>query len=359
VPFHTAMIFVLWEFHLKNNVLSPGLTRFNSFLNYWHMPLLFLLSGAGTWFALEFRSGREYAKERFLRLFVPLVFGMLAIVPPQMYVERLWRHQFSGSFFRFWPSVLTTGPYPQGNLSWHHLWFMLYLFLFSMIALPLFLSLKSERGRPGLAKLEAWFGKGRRILLPFVIFSGGQIAFGSTWPNGDQNLIHDLDNFSLHFLMFVVGFILFSGDGYRRAFERNRAAGLAIGAVISGGLITTEIIGVDPSKLNIVLIIGMLGLRGLCTWCWLVAFLGYGSLRLNFTNSVRVYAAEAALPFYIMHQTVILILGYRVIQLDASIPVKYTTIVVLTYIITLLLYDLLVKRIRILRFLFGMRINKK
>lgn len=85
VPFHTGMIFVPWDFHIKNAELSGPLTDFNSFIHIWHMPLLFFLSGAGTWFALGFRSARQYVVERTRRLFIPLVFGTFVIVPPQTY----------------------------------------------------------------------------------------------------------------------------------------------------------------------------------------------------------------------------------------------------------------------------------
>src|SRR5512140_3140440 len=90
-PFHTARIFDVWEaFYAKNAEVSAPLTYgIIGFLNQWHMPLFFLLAGASTWFALGFRSGKAYAVERFKRLFVPLVFGLLVIIPPQAYLARL------------------------------------------------------------------------------------------------------------------------------------------------------------------------------------------------------------------------------------------------------------------------------
>ena len=89
IPFHTARIFDFWEpNYVKNGDLSAGLSFLIAFLAVWNMPLLFLLAGSASGYALEFRSGTAYLKERFKRLFIPLVFGVLVIVPPQAYIAR-------------------------------------------------------------------------------------------------------------------------------------------------------------------------------------------------------------------------------------------------------------------------------
>ena len=83
IPFHTARLFDFWEpNYVKNAELSAGLTYQIAFIGPWHMPLLFLLAGAATWYALDFRSDGDYVRERFKRLLVPLAFGVLVIVPP-------------------------------------------------------------------------------------------------------------------------------------------------------------------------------------------------------------------------------------------------------------------------------------
>jgi surface polysaccharide O-acyltransferase-like enzyme len=114
--FHSARPFDEWGWHIKNGGVSGFITNILQFINIWHMPLFFLLSGSAAWFALSLRPERSFAKERVKRLFIPLVFGMAVIIPPQVYIERIFRGQFEGSYFR--------------NLSWHHLWFLAYLFVF-------------------------------------------------------------------------------------------------------------------------------------------------------------------------------------------------------------------------------------
>jgi fucose 4-O-acetylase-like acetyltransferase len=120
-------------------------------LHRWRMPLLFFISGAGTFFALQRRTYGAYAGERFRRLFIPLVFGMFVIVPPQIYIEWLFRGRFSGTYADFYPNVFGFQAYHDGGtggaFSWHHLWFICYLFFYSLLSIPVFRWLKSEAGQ--------------------------------------------------------------------------------------------------------------------------------------------------------------------------------------------------------------------
>ena len=355
VPFHTGMMFVFWPFHISNDTRSIAIQLFNEFLNTWHMPLFFFLSGAGTWYALGFRSGGAYTKERFLRLFVPLVFGMLVIVPPQVYIERLYHGQFHGSFLAFYPHVFN-GPYPKGNLSWHHLWFLSYLFLHSLIALPLFLYLRGERGRRAHERIAAFFS-GRAtvycIMIPFIFF---QLVFRSQWPNGDQNLFGDLDNFFLHWLAFVCGYVLCGAPRFWDTALQNRWVSLAGGVLCFAGFMALHgILGETYLERHLAAAAAALVLHGAATWFWLLALLGFAKKQLDFTNRFLKYAGEAALPFYILHQTVILIIAYFVLPQPWSVAAKYCFIIAAVFAGTIVIYELCVKRFAITRFLFGMR----
>ena len=125
--FHSARPFDEWGWHIKNETVSGFITSILQFINIWHMPLFFLLSGSAAWFALSLRPERSFAKERVKRLLIPLVFGMAVIIPSQVYIERIFRGQFEGSYFSFY-IVAFSGSYPEGNLSWHHLCFLLHHF---------------------------------------------------------------------------------------------------------------------------------------------------------------------------------------------------------------------------------------
>src|SRR5688500_16034020 len=124
--FHTGMLFNPWEWHIKNQETSIGFTYWMAWLHYWRMPLLLFISGAGTYLALRKRTPSEYAGERFRKLIIPLTFGMFVIVPPQIYFEHVGEYSDYGSFYK---TVFDFVPYPAGNFSWHHLWFIAYLFV--------------------------------------------------------------------------------------------------------------------------------------------------------------------------------------------------------------------------------------
>ncbi len=103
IPFHGARVFdIFTPFYVKNAELSPWLSyAVVAFLNAWQMPLLFLIAGASTWYALGSRGGGRYVGERLKRLLVPFVFGTLVIVPPQMYLALLHRVQTTASYLGY------------------------------------------------------------------------------------------------------------------------------------------------------------------------------------------------------------------------------------------------------------------
>ena len=141
---HVAMFFAPYAYYIKNDIIYPIIMLPMYFIQQWRLPILFLISGMGTFYSLSNRSKKAFAKERVIRLFLPLMIGILFIIPPQVYFERLDRDQFTGSYFDFWPSQAFIGIYPEGNISWHHLWFLGYLLLYSLLLLPAFMYLKKR-----------------------------------------------------------------------------------------------------------------------------------------------------------------------------------------------------------------------
>jgi hypothetical protein len=76
---------------------------------------------------------------------------------------------------------------------------------------------------------------------------------------------------------------------------------------------------------------------------------------LDLTNRWLRYGQEAALPFFVLHQPVIIVIAFFVVQLDASILIKLPVIVISSFLVTLGLYDFIVQRIQPLRLVFGMK----
>ena len=149
IPFHTSRVFNAGEdFYAKYRPESWGITRYwITFVAPWHMSLLFFLAGAATWLAMRHRLGGAYARERLVRLLVPFDFGLVVLIPPQgsfAMLTNTHRHDsYAGQFVYFF----THATHLNGDDSaWTpgHLWFILFLFLFSLVGLPVFLWLRNR-----------------------------------------------------------------------------------------------------------------------------------------------------------------------------------------------------------------------
>ena len=123
---------------IQNSEPSPALQVLVGFLHQFRLALLFLISGVGVCFALRRRSRAEFMRERAVRLLVPLVIRVLVVVPPMVFLEKRFIGTFDGSFLDFYPALFTKGVYPHGHLSWHHYWFITYLYLFCLLSWPIF-----------------------------------------------------------------------------------------------------------------------------------------------------------------------------------------------------------------------------
>jgi peptidoglycan/LPS O-acetylase OafA/YrhL len=314
------------------------------------MPLLFLLAGASTWFALRHRTGGQYGKERFLRLLVPLLFGLLVVIPPQIYFDLLHHNPgYDESYMQFYPRFFSTNPEGldayAGGFELGHLWFILYLFLFSLIALPLFRYLRNETGRRIIERLARYCTKsGVIFLFTLPIFLLGLTPI--RYPN------------PLYFLIFFIyGYILVSDVRFEESIDTHKSVALIVGPVSYGiwlsivAILDITVPGWVWSNINFY--------HSLVTWCALIALLGYGRQFLNFTNTFLKYYGEASYPLYILHQTFVIAVGYYVVQLNAGILVKLVIIIIATFVATIFLYDLFVRRISFMRLLFGMKKIKR
>jgi glucan biosynthesis protein C len=352
--FHSAMPYVAeWDWHLKNDATSPLMMEVNYFLSRWRMALLFLISGVGTAFALGFRPARGYLRERALRLLVPLHFGILVIVPPQIYMERLADGASYPTYLHFWPSILQGRPYPEGNTSWHHLWFVGYLFLYSVAALPLFLYLRSERGRRVRAAIEARLA-GPALYLPGLPLGIVLATLYVRW-SGPQDIVNDWGHLVYYFLFFVFGYLVAGAEGAWRWMEARRrtSLGLAIACIVVINYLRWNDVepawGYNPGNAALQM------LQGFNAWFWVLALLGFGRRLLSFRNRVLDYASEGIYPFYVLHQTVIVIVAFYVIGAPDGVWAKFWFTSAVSFALTVALYEFAVRPFRVTRFLFGMK----
>ncbi|TAL33629.1 MAG: acyltransferase [Spirochaetes bacterium] len=348
VPFHSALVFNLDPnaiVYMKDVVQSEFLVHAAGFIHRWHMPLLFFIAGAATWLALGVRTGDRYLRERVARLLVPFAFGLVALIPPMTYVHFLDRADTPG-FWRHFAGFWTLDPHDLsglgGTLTVGHLWFILFLFIFSVGALPLFARLRGVRRQVLVDRLAGWCAKPGMIL----ILPGLLLAIAAAIP-----LLGDKNPF-FYFSVFILGGVFMTDGRFRQAVDRQLKAAVALGiALVALNYLFPLQYQEEWSWQWMAL--GTLYI--LSRWVWVLVFIGAGRRLLVRTNKVLDYAAEAAYPFYILHLPVVTMVTYFVIRFETVIAVKYAVIVLVAIGLTLAVYEVFVKRIRLMRFLFGMK----
>jgi surface polysaccharide O-acyltransferase-like enzyme len=342
--FHTGMLFVGWGWHITNAETIPGLELPMDIAHRLRMPLLFLIAGAGLWFALRRRSGTALLGERTLRLLIPAAVGMLLVVPPQIYVERLVAGDWHGGYLEFvMQRVLRFDPYPAGDFSWHHLWFIVYLYAYVLILLPLVLWWRRAKG---VLKPGPWI---YALAVPLGI---NEVLLKPHFPE-THNLTSDWYIFNHYLLLTLYGVLLARTAGAWDWLRDRRRVSLGIAVALTAiGLPVLEsgIVARDTAADYFY--------ANFFTWAWLLTFLGFGRRHLSFGNKLLAWARDASYPVYILHQTVIVVIAYFVIGRSWAPWLKYGIVLVATLVISVALYELVLRRFELTRLMFGIKTQR-
>ncbi len=353
----------LMPWHINNVIKSDAVMGILLTINPWGIPLFFLVAGAGSMFALRRRSNRQFISERVNRLLIPFIVGSILLTPFQRYLEALHNGRFEGSFLSFIPEWLaelipdfwfTPGVFGDWGL---HLWFLAFLFLFSLLALPIFSWFRRDTG----GSLISWLGrlveKRGGILLFILPLALARVLVLPFVPVE----VHGWLDFVYFFLFFVVGYIFYADDRFVYAVRRDRwllfasgIAGLAAYFALSAVYGDDVVIGWGFTFVLPGSIIANLFFT-LISWGWALFVLYLAMTRLNFSNKLLVYGNETIMPFYLVHQPVIIVVSYFVVQWNVSILVKLLIIGISSLLMGLGLIELLIKPFEPMRRLFGMK----
>jgi glucan biosynthesis protein C len=356
--YHCSRFFDGGWWHVKNSTTSALVDTLKAIFDLWGMPLLFLISGASIYFALRPGGAVRFLRDRVWRLLVPLAFGILVLAPPQVYLTRLTHGEFQGSFLEFLPLYFQDWRIWDGNFAWSgvHLWYLEDLFLFTLVLLPLFAALKSQSGRQltqSLGRVSVRPGAIFLWVLPLALLLILVDPFGILRPGFSEDITR-----LLVFPPFLVyGFLVFSNGCIQQVIIGQRRIALALASALTLAMPSiSNLRGLDSNFLLFALV---MALAGLLIWSSLLAILGYGMRYLTANHRLLSYANEAVLPFYVLHQPVILLVGYFVIQLAMPIAGKYLIIAPLAFGITLGLYEFGIRRENLVRQVFGLKARKR
>jgi peptidoglycan/LPS O-acetylase OafA/YrhL len=330
--YHTMRPFDTMDWHVKNAEQSEAVTILLVSL-FWGLALFFLLAGAASALALRWRSARQYAGERLLRLAVPLVTAYLLLSPVQAFIQETHFRRYHGSllaglplFFRAEWANLRQGPdLPLIGQSPYHLWFLIFLLWFSLLGLPLLVLLR----RPGGRRLVDWLGQhsNRRgaVLLWAVPLALVHAALRAPGPGE-----HGWGEFLFFFDFFVAGAVVLADQRLVGAVRRDLLPALWLALAATMLLTVGAVMGVfdqwfgDPSYswsnagIDLALTVW--------AWAWVLVALAWGMRVARFQRPLPAEVGAAAMPFFLVHQPVILTAAFFVVQWDASIALKLPTV---------------------------------
>jgi peptidoglycan/LPS O-acetylase OafA/YrhL len=383
IVFHSAVVFASGtSWFVKDRGSSLGFTVLLLWGSLWGMPLLFVVSGMAARQALGTRSVRAFVRERLARLLVPLVVGLVVLVPPMFYLERRKQPGFDESYWRFWadflniralvPGLFLRGAWTSGGVVFDpaHLWFLGVLLLFSIMLLPVFWYL----GRPrGVAIVSRAAGLVQRHVgtvlwvaaVPMVLV---ETAFGPDVNTGGWERL-------VYAIPLLYGYLIASDRRFEVAVQRARSIALpgavAATVVLVGWAGVLRRSGIDVMSGAAA---GWSALQALAGRLWIVAILGYAGAvmtrrsadgsgiaaapdapRRARSRQLTHYANEAVLPCYLLHEPVIVATAWLIVRWHVPILGKYLLLVVLSLAGTLVVYEALIRRFRLIRPLFGMR----
>lgn len=330
IIYHVVVSFQPWAymiFFLQNRQPLPWIWNIMSMVNIWRIPLLFMVSGMGLYFAMQRRNWKQLLKDRTLRIFVPFIFGLFFICPISIYVAL----KYYGKDVAYIPNA-------------GHLWFLVNIYLYVLLLLPLLNYLKKH---PDNFILRFFGGILRR---PFGIFIMALPIIVEAWlvkPQSFPTYANTPHGFWLGMICFFIGFIFVSlKDVFWQAVAKIRRT--AIGMAFLLYLVRFFVFHFMGTPILLIAFESM---------CWMLAIFGYGSRYLNQPSGSLAYLNKAVYPVYIIHMPVQYGISYYLLPLPLPAILKLFLLLAGTFGVSLLIYEYVIRRLKWIRPLFGMKLR--
>ncbi len=311
--YHIAMLYVPFDFHVKSDHRVPGLSFPMWVVNPWRLGLLFFVSGCATRFMTARRGAGSLAAGRSWRLLLPLALGMAVVVPPQAYLELVEKAGYGQGFTTFWLTryfsfaTVCEGPRCLIMPTWNHLWFVAYLWVYTMVLAGLIAIL----GRGRQAALGGWLGRRLAgpgvVILPIVVLALFRIALHPYFPQ-IHNLVDDWYDHALYGFLFLLGYLVAHETAVWQAMSRWRWVVLGAAAILYVFVVLGRV--APPQDAGPLLTGAWRAAYGAYQWCCIVAVFGFGRLWLTADGPARRYLTDAVFTYYIVHQTAIVMAAH-------------------------------------------------
>lgn len=351
--YHLGMFYVTWDWHVKSRYVSALIEPAMSLVNPWRLALLFFISGVALRFAMDKGPLATFLPRRILRLFVPLAFGMAVICMPQAYAELRYRGEIAPGILAFYPRYLGFGNFSIIVPTWNHLWYVAYVLVYTMIAAAC-MPLLSRVSRDFAPRLLAWLDGGsvwRLLLVPVLPFLVYQFALEPYFPT-THTLWGDWANIANTLTLFLFGWLAAKDVRFwstvRRAFPTAVRFTLVLVAVAVAALLNMRTITASET-----LFAGLMVLKVVYAWAAIVTLLGFAQRFANHPGALLTYLTTAIFPYYILHQTLIVVVGYWFTLHAAPLGLEVATILGATLFGCAVGYEI-IRRVPVLRPLFGL-----
>jgi glucans biosynthesis protein C len=366
IPFHTAVIFTTGSYdYVRNPQTSLAMNVLTTFISIWGIPLLFFVAGGSARYALARRSVMRYINERITRLAIPFIFGMLLIVPLQVYIGRVAAPEPAPPFPIFYGQFLLslalifTGQIPRGPDWIGHLWFIPPLMLFAALAIPYAWLLRTGRGQAfveWLASAARGYGGLALLGLPLALVQWLALEGVALMAPTSSQFAANAFGTVAFLLFFLYGYLLYLDERFLASVRRATWVMLALGLVtwvtLAFVIPNTPTLGITVSGPWWRVMVALL--RGYCGLFWVLGILGLAIRYLSFSHPIERYLAQAAYPVYIIHMPILSLIALWVVTLGIAILPKFILITLASLAVSLLVYEWLIRRVGPLRMLFGL-----
>lgn len=334
IPYHTAMAWNVWG--EPNYIFFEGNRAISSivvFFSPYFMPLLFVLAGIGTKFALKKRTGKEYIAERVKRLLVPFLFGTVVLMPIMTYIADKFNYSYNGGFFQHYAVFFTkytdlTGA--DGGFSLGQFWFLLYLFVISVACL-------------GVVMLVKKYSSGAQRSIPFLMV----IALGLPLPLLSDLLSIGGKSLAEYIYLFLIGYFVFSDDEIISKAEKHSLllSFIGIAATVFNVYLYLWSDTKHPTLNNVADYVS--------EWVMIIALIGIAKRYLNSSGKVSNYMGKRSFLFYTWHYIWVVLFQYLLYAICGNNTfVLFIGAVLLSYIATFVCCEICI-RIPFLCFVTG------
>jgi len=363
ILYHVAMFYVAdWGWHVKSSYQAEWLQFPMLFVNQWRMSLLFIISGLAVSFVWQRYTPGRFALRRLYRLLLPLLFGMAFIVAPQCYYEALGKGLIEPGFGRFMVQYLTFQDFPGDAWggeeiivwTWNHLWYLAYVLFYSLLLIPLAILLDGplKRVRSGFAALRGIF----LIAVPVAVLMIYGAFVYPKFPYISHAFLDDWYAHAMYGTFFLFGYLIGRDEGFWSELDRMRVI-TSIAALVFFGLFMTREQLLPQDSFAFANEVQMLIIY--CNrWLWIVTIFGWGHHFLNHPSRRLSYATQAVYPWYILHQTIIIVIGVNLAKFSLGPVIEPVLVLGGTIVGCYVLNEFVIRRVRVLQPFFGVSVGR-